>query len=308
MLKLKTKHFLTGEELSKAELVELLDLALQLKLDRGVAGKEWSPLKGKHLALIFEKPSLRTRLSFVVAAHELGAQIVESSTATSKREEPEDVARVLAGYCHAVMLRTHDHKNLERMVSKSPVPIINGLSDTHHPCQVLADLLTLKEMFKSYEGLQVAYVGDGNNMLHSLLLLLPFLGVHLRYSCPMGYEPSAFIVKKAQARKKEGGGTITACLDPITACKGVNAIYTDTWTSMGFEKEQEDRTQAFEGYQVNEELYSHAASNAVVMHCLPMSRGKEISETMADHANSVLFRQSENRLHVQKALLAGLMA
>ena len=158
------------------------------------------------------------------------------------------------------------------------------------------------------EGLKLAYVGDGNNVLHSLLLLLPFVGVHVQYACPQGFEPNAFIVKKAKKRAKEGGGSIVALPDAESAVKGVNAIYTDVWTSMGFENEGPDREKFFEGYQVNEELYSHAAPNAVVMHCMPMVRGKEISETMADHAASVIFKQSENRLHVQKALLMGLLA
>jgi ornithine carbamoyltransferase len=194
------------------------------------------------------------------------------------------------------------------MIAKSPVPVINGLSDTHHPCQVLADLLTLKQLFKSFDGLTVTYIGDGNNMLHSLLLLAPFAGIHVKYACPQGYGPSAFIVKKAKARMKEGGGSITAYNDPVAAVKGTNAIYTDVWTSMGFENEKDEREQAFEGYQINDELYSHAAPNAAILHCLPMIRGKEITDSMADHPNSALFRQSENRLHAQKALLVGLLA
>lgn len=311
MSKLGAKHFLTGEELNRGELLSLLELADTLKQERDsktFAGESKKPLAGMHLAMIFEKPSLRTRMSFAVAIDELGGNYVESTASTSKKEEPEDVARVLAGYCKAIMLRTHEHINLERMAAKSPVPVINGLSDSHHPCQVLADLLTLKQVFKSFEGLQLAYVGDGNNVLHSLLLLAPFVGIHLRYACPTGFEPNGFIVKKAKSRMKEGGGSIAAFNDPVAAVKGANAIYTDVWTSMGFEKEQEEREQAFDGFQVNEELYSHAAPNAVVMHCLPMIRGKEISETMADHQNSVLFRESENRLHVQKALLLGLLS
>ncbi len=306
MLKLNTKHVLTGEELSRDELQALLDLADELKESRA-SGKLEPVLAGKQLAMIFEKPSLRTRASFAVAIHELGGHFVESTSQTSKKEEPEDLVRVLAGYFHAVMVRTHEHHNLERMAAKSPIPVINGLSDTHHPCQVLADLLTLKQTFKDLKGLEVAYIGDGNNMLHSLLLLLPFLGVNLRYACPAGYEPNAFIVKTANARAKEGGGKITACPDPVTAVKGANAVYTDVWASMGFESESDERAQAFEGFQLNEELYAHANPNAVVMHCLPMLRGKEITDAMADHPNSVLFKQSENRMHAQKALLIGLL-
>jgi ornithine carbamoyltransferase len=306
MSKYKTKHFLTGEELSQEELKDTLVLAETLKNERA-SGDFKKPLLNKHLAMIFEKPSLRTRMSFTVAAHELGGQVIESTTLTAKKEEPEDLVRVLGGYCHAIVVRTHDHLNLERMTSQSPIPVINGLSDTHHPCQILADLQTLRQVYGELKGLEVAYVGDGNNILHSLMLLAPYLGVRLRHACPTGYSPSAFIEKRAKTRMKEGGGSITACKDPVQAVKGAHAIYTDTWTSMGFEKEEKARNHAFEGYQVNEELYAHAAKDAVIMHCLPMVRGKEISDAMADHKNSVLFRQSENRLHAQKALLSRLL-
>jgi ornithine carbamoyltransferase len=307
MLQLQTKHLLTGEELSRGELLGLIDAAEALRTERAEQRSK-ALLAGKHLALLFEKPSVRTRLSFTVAMNELGGHIVESNSGTSKKEEPQDLARVVAGYCQAIMLRTHEHGNVEKMAANSPVPVINGLSDSHHPCQALADLLTLKQSFKSLEGLKLAYIGDGNNVLHSLLLLLPYAGVHVQYACPSGFEPNAFIVKKAKKRAKEGGGSITAFPDPESAVKGVNAIYTDVWTSMGFENEGPDREKFFEGYQLNEELHSHAAPNAVVMHCMPMVRGKEISETMPDHPASVIFKQSENRLHVQKALLIGLLA
>lgn len=307
MFQLKTKHFLTGEELTRSELLGLIDYAEQLREERR-SGRLSPLLEGKSLVMLFEKPSLRTRISFSVAMQELGGFAVDSVSASRKKEEPEDLARVLAGYCHAIMSRTHEHGGLDRLAAKSPVPVINGLSDTHHPCQVLADLLTLKQYFSSLEGLKLAYVGDGNNMLHSLLLLAPFLGVHVTYACPAGFEPNAFIVKSAKKRAKEGGGSITAHSNPINAAKGAHALYTDVWTSMGFESEEADREKAFEGYQLNEELYSYAAPNAIMMHCMPMVRGKEISEGAADHPNSALFRQSENRLHAQKALLIGLLS
>jgi ornithine carbamoyltransferase len=303
----KLSHFLTGEELSRPELEKLIDTAEQLRQERR-RGEIRSELRGKSIILLFDKPSLRTRISFSVAINELGGNSIESVAATRKHEEPEDTARVLGGYCHAVVMRTHEHSILQRMATQSPIPVINGLSDSHHPCQVLADILTLKQKFGNLEGLKVAYVGDGNNMLHSMLLLMPYLGVHLSYACPAGYEPNALIVKKAEARAKEAGGTITACSDPVAAVKGVHAIYTDVWTSMGFEEQQFDRDQAFAGYQVNESLYSHAAPGAIILHCMPMERGKEISETLPDHENSAIFQQSENRLHAQKALLLKLLA
>lgn len=304
--RIAAKHFLTGEELTRDELKGLIDLGVELAEARK-RGDHFKPLTGKELAMLFEKPSLRTRFSFSIAMQELGGTVIESLSTTSKHEEPEDVARVLAGYVHGIMWRTHEHGNLERMAAKSPIPVINGLSDTHHPCQVLADLVTLKQSFGKLDGLKVTYIGDGNNMLHSLLLLCPFVGIDLKYSCPKGYEPNAFIVKKARARAKEGGGSITSFASPTLAVKGTNAIYTDVWTSMGFEAQEDEREKAFEGYQINEALYSLAAPGAVIMHCLPMIRGKEITDAMAEHPGSVLFKQSENRLHAQKALLIGMI-
>jgi ornithine carbamoyltransferase len=306
MLRLETKHLLTGEELAPGEILGVLDFAEQLRQERK-EGRLRTDLAGQSLALLFEKPSLRTRVSFTVAMQELGGQVVECLSTSRKQEEPEDVARVLAGYCHGIMVRTFEQKVLERMASKSPVPVINGLSDSHHPCQILADLLTLKQHYGSLQGVELAYVGDGNNILQSLLLLAPLVGVKLRYACPQGFEPNAFVVKKAKKRAKEGGGSIAGFSDPVQAVKGANAVYTDVWASMGFETEKEDRERHFQGFQLNEELYAHAAPGALVMHCMPMERGKEISEGMADHASAVLFRQSENRLHAQKAVLLGLM-
>lgn len=307
MLHLKSKHFLTGEELSRTELTELLDLAEQLRTERK-AGKVRTDLAGKNVSLVFEKPSLRTRMSFTVALQEIGAQVIELISSVRKKESPEDTAMVIAQYSHGIMVRTFEHEILERMAKKCPVPIINGLSDSHHPCQVLADLQTLKQSFEKLEGLRVAYIGDGNNMLNSILLLMPFLGVHVTYACPRGFEPNAFIVKNAKMRAKEGGGSITAFANPKAAVEGADAIYTDVWASMGQEDEELEREKIFKDYQVNEALYALAKPTAIVMHCMPMVRGKEISEAMADHPNSVIYRQAENRMHAQKALLLALMA
>ncbi len=303
---LKTKHFLTGTELDHAELEHLLTLAESLREER-VRGAQRPELVQKHVALVFEKPSLRTRVSFTVAVQELSGQVVELSSIGRKNEEPEDTIRVLEGYCHAVMLRTHEHKLLERMVQHARVPVINGLSDTHHPCQALADLLTLKQTYGSLKGVKLAYVGDGNNVLHSLLLLAPFLGIEVSYACPRGFEPSAFVVRQAKTRAREGGGQVKGFVDPAKAVQGAQAIYTDVWTSMGFEQEETDRDKVFGNYQLNATLYSHAADDAILMHCMPMIRGKEITDEMVEHPQSALFRQSENRLHTQKALLIGLL-
>lgn len=306
MYRIQSKHFLTGEELSRDELIGLIDLARRLREERR-AGRFRSELAGRHLAMLFEKPSLRTRFSFTVAMHELGGQVIDSVSASRKSEEPEDLAGVLSGYVHGVMIRTHEHGYLDRFAARSAVPVINGLSNSHHPCQALADLLTLYQRFEAVKGLEVGYVGDGNNVLHSLLLILPFVGINVRYACPKGYEPDAFVVKRGKARAREGGGKITACTTPHEAVKGAHAIYTDVWASMGQEAQHAEREKAFRGYQVNEELLAAADTTAVIMHCMPMVRGQEISDGAADHNNAVLFQQSENRLHAQKALLLGML-
>ncbi len=301
------KHFLTGEELSQGDLESLLKLAESLKKERQSGQLLRKELAGQSLGLIFEKPSLRTRFSFMIAMQELGGFSIESVMGTRKTEEPQDLMRVLNGFCHGIVYRTHAHSVFNKMAPHAKIPMINGLSDEHHPCQILADMQTLRERFGNLKGLSVAYIGDGNNILHSLLLLLPYLGAEVRFSSPVGYTPHSLIVEKAEMRAKESGGSVVAAEDPIEAVKGANAIYTDVWTSMGFETEKKDRDKAFTGYQLNEKLYAHAAKNAVLMHCLPMERGREITDAMADHKNSVLFDQSENRLHAQKALLMMLM-
>ncbi len=303
----RPSHFLTGTEFSKGDLLALLERAEVFRVDRE-KGKLSQELAGKTLALMFEKPSLRTHLSFSVAMRELGGSVVESFSLNRKKEEPEDVARVVSGYCHGIMLRTHEHSLLERFVAKASVPVVNGLSDTHHPCQILADLLTLRQAYGKLDGLKLAYIGDGNNILHSLLLLLPLLGVEVSYACPQGFEPSAFVVKQARHLASEGGGAISAFCAPEQAVKGAHALYTDVWTSMGFEQEEQSRVTAFQGYQVNAGLHALARKDAIILHCLPMIRGKEITDEMADHPRSLIFRQSENRLHAQKALLLKLLA
>lgn len=296
------KHLATGTELAVAELKALLKHARHLKAERQAKVLRQT-MRGKSLALLLEKPSLRTRFSFAVAIQELGGFVVELTAAQRKAESPEDTARVLGGYCHWIAIRTFDQDVITRMARVSPVPVINALSDTHHPCQVLADAMALEETYGSLHGLTVAYVGDGNNMLHSLLLLLPYLGVHLRYSCPEGFQPDPAIVALARQRAAGSRGKVERFATPAGAVHGADGIYTDVWTSMGAESSAALREAAFTGYQVNEELYSRAAPNAVVMHCMPMVRGGEITDAMADHPRALLFLQSENRLHVQKALL-----
>ncbi len=300
MIKLKTKHVLTGDELDANEITSLIDLAIDLKVNRYLNSQV---LNNKHLALIFEKPSLRTRFSFSVAMHELGGNIVESLNSTRKQEEPEDQIRVLQGYCHGVMIRTHEDSILERMTKVSDIPIINGLTSLYHPCQILADLMSLKEHFGYLEKITISYIGEGNNILHSLLLMATKLGINVHFCCPMNHGPKASILTKA---KQENDQAFIKSFDnPIDAVVNASAVYTDVWNSMGFEVKDEI---LFEGFQINESLMEHAKENAVFMHCMPMERGKEVSQTLPDHPCSIIFTQSENRMHIQKALLLALMS
>lgn len=306
MLSFNSLNFLTGEELTQKEVLDLITAADVVRRDR--ATMNFRPLAGKTVALIFEKPSLRTRLSFSVAITELGGSVVELLGSQKKNEEPEDTMQVLQGMVHGVMLRTFEHSVLDRMASKSRIPLINGLSDDHHPCQALADLLTIYQRFGKLKGQKIAYIGDGNNVLHSLLLLAPIVGVDVHYACPAGYQPKAEILARAQARiaANKGSGKIKKFTSPSAAVAGVQAVYTDVWASMGQEESKEEREKAFKGFQVNLELFNKAAKNAIAMHCLPMVRGLEITGEVADHPRSALFQQAENRLHAQKALLIGM--
>lgn len=304
MLHFESMHFLTGEELSQTQLFELLSTAEKMRETRGARRAE--PLKGQTVALIFEKPSLRTRVSFTVGIQELGGQVIELLSSQQKTEEPEDAIRVLQGMVHGVMLRTFKHSTLERMASKATIPIINGLSDSHHPCQALADLLTMQQKFGDLRGLKLAYIGDGNNVLHSLMLLAPFLGVDVHYACPGGYQPDAEILQRSLMRAAMGGGKIRPYARASDAVKDCHAVYTDVWTSMGFENENAERLEAFKDFQLNMDLFNKARPDAIALHCLPMVREQEITSEVVEHPRSALFQQAENRLHAQKALLMGL--
>ena len=300
MFKLATPHLLTGEELTGTEIQQLIDSAIYLKQQRGQA-EQPRVLAGKHLALVFDKPSLRTRLSFTIAARELGGDVIESVGNSRKVEDPADQMRVLQGYCHAVMVRTFSEQTLEKMQEVARVPIINGLSDLYHPCQILADLMTLKENFGSLENLSLCYIGDGNNILHSLLLMASAVGVNVHYYCPKAHGPNARVLRNAL--NKQHPGAIKGFDNIKAAVAGCHAVYTDVWTSMGFESTDE---RAFKGFQVNEALMQHAQAEAIFLHCMPMERGKEVSHSLPDSPCSKIFQQSENRLHVQKALLLSL--
>ncbi|WP_331709347.1 ornithine carbamoyltransferase [Legionella fallonii] len=292
------KHLLTGLELDVQDIKRILKIASQVKKNP----KQYSQtLTNKNLAMIFEKPSFRTRLSFTLAMENLGGTAIESVSSTRKTEEPRDLIRVLNGYCDYVMVRTHEDSALEEMAQHATVPVINGLSALYHPCQVLADLLSLQECFGELNGLTLTYIGDGNNVLHSLLLMAPLLGIKINYCCPEGHQPNHQIVAQS---KQLFPDMIHCYTEPEVAVRDANAVYTDVWTSMGFEAQASEHH--FAGYQVNESLMSQAKPGAVFMHCMPMERGKEVSKTLPDTPESIIFTQSENRLHVQKALLIDL--
>ncbi|NUM59642.1 MAG: ornithine carbamoyltransferase [Bdellovibrionaceae bacterium] len=305
MFKIKSPFFLTGEELSHQELTDLIENSLELKKNR-FQHQSIKPLSEQTVALVFDKPSLRTRLSFTVGVQELGGHIIELTSSAKKNEDPEDTIRVMQGMVCGLMWRTFAHSNLERMLPYAKIPIINGLSDLHHPCQALADLMTLKEKFGQLKGLKLCYLGDGNNVLHSLLLLLPFMGVDVHYCCPDGYLPHPEILQRAHLRASKVGAKINFFTSAKEAVKNTDAIYTDVWTSMGNEANARQRSHHFIDLQLNAELYQLAKSCTLIMHCLPMNKGQEITEEMANHRNSALFIQAENRLHAQKALMLGI--
>lgn len=291
------KHLITGAELGKAAMNNLLCLAAQLKVEQSLYG---DLLQGKHVAIVFEKPSLRTRFSFAIAVNQLGGQVIESVATTRKTEEPKDFIRVVQGYCAAMMIRTYDNAELDEMAHYATIPIINGLTDLYHPCQILADLLTLRERFQSVANLKICYIGDGNNILHSLLVMATKLGITVHYCCPPAHGP-----KQAVWDLIDNLDLVKAFSEPQDAVKECHAVYADVWTSMGSEPKNEDD---FSGFQVNEALMAHALPEAVFMHCMPMERGKEVSNNLPDSARSVIFQQSENRLYVQKALLVNLLS
>ncbi|MBK2268051.1 ornithine carbamoyltransferase [Francisella philomiragia] len=292
MKNLSFNHLLSGAEIKTKDFENIIQIAQDMKTN---PQKYNNALKDKIIALIFDKPSLRTRFSFSAAIIEMGGNLIESVSASRKNEQPKDFIRVIQNYCSAVVIRTFADSDVEGMVSYSKVPIINALTDLYHPCQTLADLLTLKEVFGSLDSLKIAYIGDSNNILYSLLLLANTIGLEVHYACPKGHKPNQKILDQLQDLSIVKGFD-----DPKEAVKGCDAVYTDVWCSMGFEPTAED---AFVGFQVNKELMSYANDNAIFMHCMPMERGKEVSEDLPDDKCSAIFQQSLNRKFVQKALL-----
>jgi ornithine carbamoyltransferase len=304
------KDLLSLADLSSDELWHLLNVAQELK-EEWQAGGNQPILTGKTLGMIFQKPSLRTRVSFEMAMRHLGGQAMYLSPdeiQLGKRESVPDVARVLSRYVDCIMARVFAHKDLQTLAAYARVPVINGLSDYSHPCQGMADLLTILEKKGVLRGLKLAWVGDGNNVLTSLLFGASKVGMDVSVATPRGYEPRAEVAEAAFHIARESGNEIEIGYDPQAAVQGADVIYTDTWTSMGQEAETAQRRKVFPPYQVNAALLAQADEEAIVMHCLPAHRGEEITDEVADGPHSAIFDQAENRMHAQKAVLAVLLA
>lgn len=307
------KHFLTLGDLTPDEFMGLLDLAVKLKTQLHKKGRNKPLLKGKTLGMIFQKPSLRTRVSFDMAMIQLGGQALYLSPneiSLGKRESVADVARVLSRYVDGIEARVFAHADVVELAKYSRVPVVNGLSDYSHPCQGAADLLTIYEHFGKLKGLKVVFVGDGNNVATSLAFGCALTGAHFVLASPEGYDLNADIVAKATEMGQATRSTVTCLRDPLEAVRDADVIYTDVWTSMGQEEETERRLKVFAPtYQINSELVSHAAPGYIVMHCLPAHRGQEITDQVCDdEKHSALWDQAENRMHAQKAILVELMA
>jgi ornithine carbamoyltransferase len=303
-----TRDFLSVDDLSTNELDELLERSAKLKAS---PEDQAGALRGKSVAMIFEKPSTRTRVSFEVAIAQLGGHAVVLSSQElqlGRGETIEDTARVLTRYVDAIVVRTFEQERLELLAAAADVPVINALSDFEHPCQCLADLLTIRERKGDLPGVVLAYLGDGNNVTHSLLLGGAKAGMTVRVATPPGYEPIPQVVRRAEEIAAETGGAVESGHDPTWAADGADVLYTDVWASMGQEREAEARTLVFPAYRIDEGAVARAKDDVVVLHCLPAHRGQEITDDVIDGPHSAVWDQAENRLHTQKALLAWLLA
>ncbi len=301
------KDFLSIDDVTSAELAELLELSAKVK---AAPGDHSGRLAGKSVAMIFEKPSTRTRVSFEVAVASLGAHplaLSSSELQLGRGETIEDTGRVLSRYVDAIVLRTFGQERLEKLASAATVPVINALSDYEHPCQILADLLTVQERKGDLAGRTMAYLGDGNNIAHSLLLGGAKAGMRVRVGTPAGYEPIPLVVDRAKEIAGETGGDIEVTNDPEVAAAGADVLYTDVWASMGQEAEHNERTLVFAAYKLDSTAVERAADDVIVLHCLPAHRGEEITDEVLDGPASAVWDEAENRLHAQKALLAWLL-
>ena len=303
------RHLLTLDDLSAQDIAGLFELAADLKAKRR-DGILHPHLSGKTLAMIFEKPSLRTRVTFEAGMTQLGGHAIYLAPADirlGQRETVQDAARNLARWVDGIVARTFSHQMVERLAGYSRIPVINGLTDSHHPVQILCDLFTLWEKRGRVKGLRVVFVGDGNNVCHSWLEGAAKVGLHFTLACPKGYGPDAALLTRAQAQATESGATLTVTHDPAAAARGADVLYTDVWTSMGQEEERAHRLKDFQGFQVDDRLVGLAASDVLVMHCLPAHRGEEITDEVMDGPHSIVFDEAENRLHMQKAVLVRLL-
>jgi ornithine carbamoyltransferase len=301
-----SSHLLSIAELSYVDIINLLDDASDLK-EKRARGKTSTALKNKTLAMLFEKSSTRTRISFEVAMTELGGHSIYlnyNDIQLGRGESITDTARVMSRYVHAIMARVYKHETLKELAENATVPIINGLSDLEHPCQLLADLMTIREYKGKFKGLSFAWIGDGNNVCNSAILACVLTGMKITVACPPGYEPDKKIVENATRL----GGSINIIHDPTKASKNADIISTDVWVSMGDEEEYDQRLRDFKPYQVNSKLLGHAKHDVMILHCLPAHRGEEITAEVVDGPNSAVFDQAENRLHAQKALLLKLLS
>lgn len=308
-INMKGKNLVSIDDLSREEVAQILETAEIMKLRH--YSKESQPvLKGKILGMIFQKPSLRTRVSFETGMIQLGGEAIylgPDDIKLGQREATKDIAQVLSRYVDGIMARTFSHNIILDLAKYASVPVINGLSDFLHPCQILGDLLTIKEKKGRLSGLKLAYIGDGNNVAHSLIFGSVKVGMNIVLATPSGYEPRSEVIEKAQVDAKKIGSRIEIIYEPEKAVDGADIIYTDVWTSMGFEKEREIRKNIFKPYQVNQNLISKAKDDVIILHCLPAHRGEEITDEVIDGPNSVVIDQAENRLHAQKAILALLL-
>ena len=287
-------------DLTQDELVALLDLTQQVKTSPARFSQS---LKGQYLSLLFEKPSLRTRMTFELAIKQLGGDSVVNTGPIGEREPVKDVARNLDRWTNGIVARTFSQQTIDELAHWSSVPVINALSDRYHPCQALADVFTLQEHFGDLSGLKLAFVGDGNNVAHSSMISALRVGLNFSIATPAGYEPDAEIVAQAEALAAISGSRLSITNDPSEAVSGAQAVYTDVWTSMGHEHQQKKRLADFADFQVNRELLAQASDQAIFLHCLPAKRGQEVTDEVMESDQSVVFDQAENRLHVQKALL-----
>lgn len=306
---LKGRSLASLYDLTKEEIEQILKTSELLKLQL-LRGQEHPLLKGKTLAMIFEKPSTRTRVSFEVGMWQLGGYALYLSSSDlqlGRGETIGDTAQVLSRYVDGIMARVFAHQTILDLVSYSKVPVMNGLSDFSHPCQGLADLFTVYEKKGRLSGLKLAYIGDGNNVAHSLIYGCSKVGMNITLGCPKGYEPDAQVVSRGKEEARKSGSDVIVTNDPNEAAKGADIIYTDVWASMGKEKEREDRLKTFKPYQINTQLVKLAKEGHIFMHCLPAHRGEEVTDEVADSKHSVIFDQAENRMHTEKGLMALIM-